>query len=317
VHNHFISLPDALKSFETMTNLISPRWYKITDERFSLAESPRWAHRQLRWVDINERRMMVSRNPFQADWKETGIAYESVSLPDQIACLIPTVDPQCWLGFGRKGIWMLRDNTEPQLMMDSPFDQSNQRFNDGCCDAWGRVWINTLIDDKRAAQGSLYCFEKGKLHRVLGNITTGNAMAFNSTNGLLYAGDTTARQIKSYLTNKEKTTLQETPWHVQYSAGTERPDGATLSSEQAYFVAVIDGFRLDVFKQENIPYAHIQVPFNKVTMPCFAGDEMQYLVVTSSRTEPEKSLNDKLESGCLIAAETLFRGTVSMHYEFE
>ncbi|MCE2679978.1 MAG: SMP-30/gluconolactonase/LRE family protein [Burkholderiales bacterium] len=300
-----------------MTNRISPDWYKITAERFSLAESPRWAHQQLRWVDINERRMMVSRNPFQQDWKEAGIVYESVSLPDQIACLIPTVNPSCWLGFGRTGIWKLQDNTEAQLMMESPFDQGNQRFNDGCCDAWGRVWINTLIDDKRAALGSLYCFEKGKLRKVLGNFTTGNAMAFNSTSGLLYVGDTKARQIKAYLTHRENTALQETAWQVQYTVGTERPDGATLSSDQAYFVAIIDGFRIDVFKQENIPFAHIQVPFNKVTMPCFAGDEMQYLVVTSSRTEAENRLNDKLESGCLIAAETVFRGTVSMHYKLE
>ncbi len=238
-----------------MTNRISPDWYKITAERFSLAESPRWAHQQLRWVDINERRMMVSRNPFQQDWKEAGIVYESVSLPDQIACLIPTVNPSCWLGFGRTGIWKLQDNTEAQLMMESPFDQGNQRFNDGCCDAWGRVWINTLIDDKRAALGSLYCFEKGKLRKVLGNFTTGNAMAFNSTSGLLYVGDTKARQIKAYLTHRENTALQETAWQVQYTVGTERPDGATLSSDQAYFVAIIDGFRIDVFNEVGGQYS--------------------------------------------------------------
>ena len=300
-----------------MTKRIQPDWYNITAERFSLAESPRWAHGQLRWVDINERRMLVARNPFQSDWQTTGIAYESIALPDQMACLIPTEDPACWLGFGRTGIWSLRDNTVAELLMVSPFDNSYQRFNDGCCDRWGRVWINTLIDDKRAALAGLYCFEKGKLHKVMGNITTGNGMAFNPDTDTLSLADTFARHIKRYLINGENKEVKETAWQVQYATGTERPDGATLSSNRDYCVAIIDGYRLDVFEQDTTASAHIEVPFNKVTMPCFAGDEMQYLVVTSSKSEPENSLNEKLQSGCLIAAQTVFRGSASMLYKSE
>jgi len=260
---------------------------------------------------------MIARNPFQNHWKSTGIDYESISLPDQIACVIPTRNPQCWLGFGRVGVWAMRDGLEPELLIASPFDHSFQRFNDGCCDKWGRVWINTLIDDKRAALAGLYCFERGKLHKVMGDLTTGNGMAFNTESCLLYLADTKARQIHNYQISADNTSLKLTDWKVQYTNATERPDGATLSSDQAYWVAVIDGYRLDVFAQEVTPIASVEVPFNKVTMPCFAGEKMQYLVVTSSQSKPENSLNDKLESGCLIAAETQFRGSNSLLCEFE
>ena len=48
-------------------------------------------------------------------------------------------------------------------LIDSPYDTSALRFNDCRCDAYGRLWIGTLVDSRKSKEGRLYSFTKGYL----------------------------------------------------------------------------------------------------------------------------------------------------------
>jgi sugar lactone lactonase YvrE len=298
-----------------------PAWFALNPHRFQLGESPRFAHGQLRWVDIQARRLMIAREISGHHWPRDALQFESIEMPDQMACILPSTDPACWLGFGRMGIWLIRDGQAPEKILDAPYDNSRIRFNDACCDEWGRIWVSSLVDDKKTAEGKLYCYAKGVLHDVLGNITTGNGMAYSSAYKKLWLADTTAKRICNY-------TLSQTDSHIapaglahQYITGTERPDGACMITPEHYAVAVIDGYRLDVFSAAtDTLQGSIHAPFNKITMPCMVQLDQGYLILTSAQTqEPVRTQNTSeqyLQSGSLIAQAVCAPQAETFVYEF-
>lgn len=257
-------------------------WQPFSMQRFRLAESPRIGHGQLRWVDIEARtlhRVNLGMTPFDP----ANPAIQTIAMPDQIACIIPSEDPQTWIGFGRDGIWFIRDDGQHARMLPSPFDSAWQRFNDGCCDEWGRIWISTLIDDKRAPLARVYCLQGGALHPVLDGITTGNGMAYSQLHRKLWVADTKDRVIRRYDVNGTSPALNADGWFHRYNTGTERPDGACLLNDDCYVVAVIDGGRLDIFSLDMCePVQQIHVALAKPTMPCVLPKPASGLILSSA-----------------------------------
>jgi sugar lactone lactonase YvrE len=286
-----------------------------------LGESPRFAHGQLRWVDIQSRRLLIARATSVKRWASDGLTFDSVDMPDQMACILPSSDPACWLGFGRTGIWLIRDALAAEKIHDAPYDSSRIRFNDACCDEWGRIWVSSLVDDKKTAEGKLYCYAKGILHEVLGNITTGNAMAYSSAHKKLWLGDTTAKRICNYTLRESDCLITPAGLMHHYKTGTQRPDGACMIDPDHYAVAVIDGYRLDVFnaRSDMLEYS-IHAPFNKITMPCVVHADQSYLILTSAQTDdpvhPGNPAEQNLQSGSLIAQPTFGEAAKTFVYEF-
>ncbi len=284
----------------------SASWQRLSAAPMQLGESPRYAHGQLRWVDINARTLHVLTTDTLSlhgdTLSVTPAAIQCRSMPDQIACIIPTDEPSCWMGFGRIGIWYIRDDGQHTLLMPSPFDSTWQRFNDGCCDEWGRIWISSLIDDKRAPLGKLWCLTQGTLTEVLNNITTGNGMAYSATHRKLWLADTRERQIRRFdvdaiHTGAAHAMLVADGWRHTYSHGTERPDGACMLDEHHYAVAVIDGHRIDVFNIDHCdPVSSIDVPVTKPTMPCIIPKPSPTLVLTSANVASATAHKDTADA---------------------
>jgi sugar lactone lactonase YvrE len=264
-------------------------WHRLSPHALALGESPRQGHGQLRWVDIQDRTMHVlnidnlSISASDVSIRNPGIDVRP--MPDQIACIIPSTDPNCWIGFGRQGIWHIRDDGLHTCILPAPFEPSWQRFNDGCCDQWGRIWITSLIDDKRAPLAKLWCLQKGVLHEVLDGLTTGNGMAYSHAHRKLWLADTYARRIRRFDVNAHSTALVADGWSHTYTYGTERPDGACMLDEDHYVVAVIDGQRLDVFNiQSEQAVASIPVCASKPTMPCTLSKPAPSLVLSTAQS---------------------------------
>ncbi len=77
-----------------------------------------------------------------------------------------------------------------------------------------------------------------------------------------------------------------------------RPDGATLDAEGHYWVAMFEGGRLLRFSPSGEQLEALATPVQCPTMPCFGGDDLRTLYVTSARKGRPA---DELSSGRLPA----------------
>jgi sugar lactone lactonase YvrE len=263
--------------------------HRIACPSIRLGESPRWAHHQLRWVDIPGQTLFILR-----DFPNATLP-EQIALPDQIGALLPTEDPALWLGFGRQGIWTLQDHQAPALWLNAPFPSNEQRFNDGRADNHGRAWVSTLVD-ARLPGGALYCLDHHalstpppRLDAKVEGLIVGNGLAFSPDYQQLYLADTRTRCIWHYPFDPETGVLGERTVLASYQLGTERPDGAAVSEDGHYWVAVMDGARIDRWTPKGELVCSYPLPVQCPTMPCFAGIDRHYLAITSVGLErPEE-----------------------------
>jgi len=81
-----------------------------------------------------------------------------------------------------------------------------------------------------------------------------------------------------------------------------RPDGATVDAQGHYWVAMFEGAQLLRFAPTGEIVASVPVPVQCPTMPCFGGDDLKTLFVTSGRKgRPAGEIAQRPASGTVIS----------------
>src|SRR5690606_32355463 len=107
----------------------------------------------------------------------------------------------------RTGLAMLDTGTgELRAVAEPPFDSTIQRFNDGRCDARGRLWVGTIHEPRDRPGATLYCVEKGHIRDDEKPIVTSNGVAFSPDFHTLYHADTRGHKITAYAYDLEQGT---------------------------------------------------------------------------------------------------------------
>ena len=273
----------------------------LPESRVLLGECPLWhpEEQALYWIDIAG--LAVHR------FDPSHNAHRSWPLPSEPGCI-------AWCAGGglivamRSGIALL-DTTTGGLthLVDPPYDPSRIRFNDGRCDAAGRLWVGTLSDDRSKALGALYCLERGVL-RMAGNpVTVSNGLAFSVDGCRLYHADTTSHSISAYRFDVVSGNLSEGRLfkHFLENKGENyggRPDGAAVDSENAYWCAMYEGGKLARLSPDGDVLREIPLPVRCPTMPAFGGPDLQTLYVTTVRHKrSDAELRDHPLSGCVLS----------------
>jgi len=286
------------------TALQSASWQALPLPECSLAESPRYAHGMWMWVDINSRVLyrLNQADPFEP---KAGNLH-SLNLPDDIGCVLPTANSHTLVALGRQGGWRIDTNT-CTLKLPAPFDQTRHRFNDGRADAAGRIWISTLVDARSPATAALYCIESGNSQVKISDLIVGNGLAFSPKGDAAFLSDTRHKCIWRFDFDVRSGVLSNQRLIKQYSEGTARPDGACFSADGSYWVAILEGYRLDRFSEQGDFIESIEVPLAKPTMPCFGGEQGDVLLVTSAKADDHFPNKPGFEHISLIACNTEFR----------
>ena len=259
-----------------------------------LGESPFWhpEERALYWLDIPGHDLHRYR-PASGEHRQW-------PLPSEPGCCAPVLGGGLLIAM-RDGLWRFDTGSgERRRVADPPYDPVSQRFNDGKADARGRFWVGT-IDDKREPRAALYCFDHGALGRVADGITTSNGLAFSPDGRTMYWSDTKAHAVYAFDVDGQDGSLSRRRVFQQFAPRAEgaplagyggRPDGAAVDSEGAYWCAMFEGQRLLRLSPEGELLAEINLPVRCATMPCFGGDDLKTLFVTTAR---EKRPADELE----------------------
>ena len=277
-------------------------WQTTAAQADDLGESPFWHpdERRLYWMDIAGRKLRRA-NGLVGD-------LESWDMPSEPGCMAPVRSRVTGNAAGlvialRDGIYRA-DEWGGALRCIAPaaHDVSVARFNDGKADPAGRFWAGTLYEPKNAALGQLFCLESREagapgeqlLQTKAGGVTTANGIAWAPDARTMYWADTQAHVVRVWDWDMRSGAMQagrvfssfasKPPgWQSGEPGYGGRPDGAAVDSAGNYYLAMFEGARLLKLAPDGRLLADIAVPAQCPTMPCFGGDDLRTLYLTTAR----------------------------------
>lgn len=173
------------------------------------------------------------------------------------------------------------------LLAPPPFDPALFRFNEGACDAAGRFWIGVMFDpiagDAACRPDSLYSFTlAGGLREEPDAATLHNGMAWSADGGTFFLSHSYRGEIIAFDYDADGGRLSNRRVFATVDAADGIPDGAAIDRDGGYWTALHDGGKLRRFHPNGTMDRDIAMSVRQPTMPCFAGDDMATLYVTSA-----------------------------------
>lgn len=243
-----------------------------------LGEGPLWcsATSRLYWHDVTNRRLHRS--------DATGHRHETWDL---------TRMPGCF-GFRRAGgliaayrnrLALLTPETgETSDVTGHQIDFGAERFNDGRCDARGRLWAGTFDPSMQTASGRLYRVDPDlSVHQMDEGIAMANGMAWNPQGTLLYFADSRPGRIYRYAFDMERGTIGPREVFLDYTDRPGRPDGCIVDSEGSLWVAEVTAGRISRYAANASLLTSIELPVSKPTSVAFGGERLDTVFVSSMR----------------------------------
>ena len=274
------------------------KWEAVTSEPDMLGESPFWhpGEKMLYWVDIPAR-LIKRLAPQSPDDVQTW------QMPSEPGCIAPLATGGLVIAL-RDGIYRSNEwGQPPELLVHIDHDTSKFRFNDGKADPAGRFWAGTIYEPRDEHSAQLYCFDlradNGNDGWPLVNVmardaVTSNGLAWSPNAKTLYWSDTPQHIIHAWSWDAPANAMSHHRVFRQFAAKPEgwkagmpgyagRPDGAAVDERGNYWCAMFEGQRLCKLSPGGELLAEIEVPVQCPTMPCFGGDDLRTLYVTSAR----------------------------------
>lgn len=291
-------------------------WQTLVDQRDELGESPFWhpEEQMLYWVDIPARQIRRAQPGM-------GKA-ESWAMPLEPGCIAPALSGGLVVAL-RDGIYRARSWAGPlTLIARFNHDVKTTRFNDGKADPLGRLWAGTMYEPRDARKAELYSIDcrpdngqdgQPRVELKAHNAVIANGLAWSPDARTLYWSDTTNHVIHAWdwdgPTNvmRSHRLFQQFPgkpagWQPGQPGYGGRPDGAAVDAEGNYWCAMFEGQRLLKFAPSGQLLDEIQLPVRCPTMPCFGGEDLRTLYVTSaSHNRSAQELQELPQSGYVIA----------------
>ena len=291
-------------------------WKAVTRESDILGESPFWhpQERTLYWVDIPGRKV-----------KRLGAdgGSEIWDMPSEPGCIAPVTGGGFMIAL-RDGVYRASAWRAPlQRVVLFSHDTTTTRFNDGKADPEGRFWAGTMYEPRVLRRAELYCIDlradngnegapvvQLKAH----NAIIANGLAWSPDAKTMYWADTPHHIIHTWDWDAQANVMRNyrlfrefagkpvgwTPGSRGYSG---RPDGAAVDSQGNYWSAMFEGQRLMKLSPGGDILEEIELPVRCPTMPCFGGEDLRTLYVTSAReNRPADELQALPLSGHVIAA---------------
>jgi sugar lactone lactonase YvrE len=257
----------------------------------------------LYWVDIPGKKILRA--------SLDGVISDAWNMPSEPGCIAPARRGGLVIAL-RDGIYRAAHwHAELVKLASVNFDIATTRFNDGKCDTAGRFWAGSMFEPRTECLAELYCFDaRGTVEHgsapqfkaVQSNATLANGIGWSPDNRTMYWADTVDGVIHAWDWDENtgamanKRVFQQFPakpagWTPENAAQGKtqnvnyqgRPDGCAIDTQGNYYIAMYDGQRILKFAPTGELLAHIVTPTRCTTMPCFGGDDMKTLFITTSR----------------------------------
>lgn len=244
-----------------------------------LGEGPVWdeVNNQLAWVDILDKKIYFfdpKLNQESSLTTESKIGSFAFLSNGDIAMAL------------EDGIWITsRDGQEVKQISTIEKDRTENRFNDGKCDAAGRFWFGSMSLNEKDPSGRLYSInQKGEVDLKLKEITISNGLCWSNDNQFFYYIDTPLLRVDRFQFDLNTGKIRERTPVIKIYKEMGYPDGMTIDAEGMLWIAHWGGWQItrwDPQRGEKID--SIELPASQITSLCFGGENMDEIYVTSAR----------------------------------
>ncbi|MFZ2306456.1 MAG: SMP-30/gluconolactonase/LRE family protein [Rhodoferax sp.] len=296
------------------------QWHTVASHHCVLGESPFWHPQEqtLYWVDIVGRQLLRA-NVYMG-------TVETWDMPSEPGCMAPAASGGLVMAL-RHGIFRAREwggALEPIVSLR--YDTTTVRANDGKCDPLGRFWVGTLDETKYLRAAGLYAVDcrGGRTPQVqqhMAQALTANGLVWSPDGRTMYWADTPSHRVQAWDCDLQANTLSAprvfqsfTPKPDGWQWGSTvpyggRPDGAAVDVQGNYWVALYEGQRVCQFAQDGRLLMEIPTPTPCPTMPCFGGEDLKTLYLTSARHgRSAAELAAFPQSGCVFSTRVEVAG---------
>ena len=161
----------------------------------------------------------------------------------------------------------------------------DQRFNDGKCDADGRLWVGSMDCTVTPGDGRLWRLDSSlRAEPRRQNLTIPNGIAWSRDGLTLFHVDSVPRRLESFDFNPVDGALSRPRTLREFSADDGYPDGMTLDSEGHLWIALWNGWRVvRIDSATGATLAEIALPVQRPTSCAFGGPALDTLYITSAR----------------------------------
>lgn len=260
-----------------------------------LGESPFWFPQEqaLYWCDIPGRALHR--------WAPATAAHASWQFHTEVGACAPLASGGLLLAL-RCGLLRFDPATgRREWLAAPPYDVALERFNDGKTDPQGRFWVGTIWEPRDGPHAALYRFDINGLERAAEGVTVSNGLAWSPDGATMYWADTPAHTVYALDFNSARGTVSNRRAFASFAKPTGadlqgyagRPDGAAMDAEGCYWVAMFEGGRVLRISPAGEVLRQLLLPVRCPTMPCFGGEDLKTLYITSAR---EKRPTEELAS---------------------
>lgn len=229
------------------------------------------------WVDIENGIL------YESNWTTRQV--QTYQLHLRLSAIIEQYDGGVVLGVEGGLVRFNFDLQRIDWLADIEKEIPGMRCNDGAADATGRIWMGVMDIHAKSAKGALYCIHHDlTVEKKIGKLTIPNGIVWSLDQSLMYFVDSTAQNIDCYLFDAATGDIRfdRTAIPIPKTLGT--PDGITMDEDGMLWVALYGGFGLSRWNPVNGELLQvIELPVPNVTNCCFAGPELDVLVITTAR----------------------------------
>jgi len=261
----------AARGARSFTPLLPGRW--------ELGEAPRWhpATRELSWVDILNGRAFVAT-------LSDGVLINERSFEFPVAVGAVVRVPDGWQAAAGTGFWAASDDFCFSEIRRVDGLGDSHRANDAALDPHGRFvagFMKSNADEGEGILGRLSSVDGGFDFTVLlTGCTIPNGIAWSPDGNEMFHADSGKGVITRYRYGKELTSPVVI---VDFGSETGMADGLAVDSDGNLWVAMWGGSELRRYSPTGGLLERIPVPVTNPTSLCFAGPDLEFVVVSSAR----------------------------------
>jgi sugar lactone lactonase YvrE len=282
----------------------------LFDIKATLGEGPIWDARTqtLYWIDILQKRIYCGGDTL-------------LQLDNLLGCIAPRKSGGLVIASGDPGRISFASLDLDSLQLTSLWsladEPSNNRFNDGKCDARGRFLAGTMDMGEQDPFGSFYSFDRGSTTKLLGQVTISNGLTWSPDHKTLYFIDTPTREVKAFDYDLESGAIANPRLAVSIPEAFGWPDGMTSDMQGNVWIAMWGGAQITKWNPNTGELLEqIPVPAKNVSSCVFGGTNHNELYITSARKGlDEATLKQYPLTGGLFRLQTNVEGMPTFEFE--
>lgn len=276
-----------------------------------VGEGAIWCDRdeKLWWVDV--------RRPCVQSYDPLSGRHEVFALPSDLLVASLMLREQGGMVLAtNRGFLQYAPGLDPVPLVNPEAGRAGMRFNDGRCDARGRIWCGSMHEEHRAPLGKLYRLDgNGEASEHAWQLDIPNGLRWSPDDSTFYYADSTRHLIFAADFNIEEGAISNRRIFADVAESGAWPDGAAVDEEGCLWSTQNHGGQVLRFSPEGHVIATVELPTALITSCTFGGRGRSVLFITtgSKRLTPAERASQPL-AGSLFAVDAGIRGAPEYRY---